>query len=121
MTKIVKSIRSLPYAKRLEALGLTTLETRRTRGDLIQFYKIFNNINRINLLNPINLHPPGSTRCHGLRVKHDKPTKYKNRDFFLTNRITPLWNLLPSQVVNATNVNTFKNRLDLYLVKNQLK
>ena len=39
-TKMVIEIRSLEYEERLRVLGLTTLEERRKRGDLIQIYKI---------------------------------------------------------------------------------
>ena len=35
-TKMVLEIRSLEYEERLRVLGLTTLEDRRKRGDLIQ-------------------------------------------------------------------------------------
>ena len=31
---------SLPYKERLEKLGLTTLQVRRERGDIIETYKI---------------------------------------------------------------------------------
>ena len=37
--KLVSQIRHLPYLKRLSILGLT-LEERRLRGDLIQYFKI---------------------------------------------------------------------------------
>ena len=39
-TKIPKSLWTMSYSERLEILGFTTLEERRTRGDLIQMYKI---------------------------------------------------------------------------------
>ena len=39
-TKMVIELRSMEYEERLEVLGLTTLESRRKRGDLIQIYKI---------------------------------------------------------------------------------
>ena len=38
-TKIAHSMKGLSYNKRLEILNLTTLKTRRTRGDLIQKFK----------------------------------------------------------------------------------
>jgi hypothetical protein len=39
------------YEYSLEQLRLTTLETRRKRGDLIQFYKVLNNHDHINWKN----------------------------------------------------------------------
>ena len=39
-TKLVPQIRHLPYLKRLSILGLQTLEERRLRGEVIQYFKI---------------------------------------------------------------------------------
>ena len=39
-TKIVPGLKNLEYSDRLKRLGLTTLETRRKKGDLIETYKI---------------------------------------------------------------------------------
>lgn len=41
-------LRKLTYEKRLEKLGLTTLETRRERGNLIQFYNIITKQHLVN-------------------------------------------------------------------------
>ena len=41
-TKIIPELRDLDYEERLKACGLTTLETRRLRGDQIQVFKILN-------------------------------------------------------------------------------
>ena len=38
-TKLVHELKNLSYEQRLKKLSLTTLETRRKRGDLIEFYK----------------------------------------------------------------------------------
>ena len=40
VTRLVPGLRKKGYNDRLEKLRLTTLETRRKRGDLIQFYKV---------------------------------------------------------------------------------
>ena len=49
-TRLVKSLRKLPYTLRLERLQLTTLATRRERGDMIQIYKTFHRIEKIALI-----------------------------------------------------------------------
>ena len=45
---IVKGYRYLPYEKRLRKLGLTTLQTRRLRGDLIETFKIITAKEQVN-------------------------------------------------------------------------
>ena len=41
-SKIPSSLKDLPYEKRVKIQGIASLEERRTRGDLIQTYKIVN-------------------------------------------------------------------------------
>ena len=41
-TRMMANDKSLSYYDRLKKFGLTTLETRRLRGDLIEVYKLFN-------------------------------------------------------------------------------
>ena len=43
-TRLVRSLKDYSYSERLRKLGLLTLEYRRERADLIQVYKILNNI-----------------------------------------------------------------------------
>ena len=40
-TRLPKRLKGVEYGERLERMGLTTLEMRRQRGDLIQIFKIF--------------------------------------------------------------------------------
>jgi len=37
------------------------------------------------------------------------------REFFFSQRVVKEWNLLPQDVVDATSMNQFKNRLDKFL------
>ena len=43
-TRMIDGIGTLPYSQRLEALNLTTLAERRIRGDIIETFKIVNNL-----------------------------------------------------------------------------
>ena len=43
-TRLIPSLRSLNYEKRLKALDLTTLSERIQRGDMVQIFKIFHGI-----------------------------------------------------------------------------
>ena len=40
-TKMVSGLKKVPYEERLKRLNLTTLKTRRIRGDLIEVFKNF--------------------------------------------------------------------------------
>ena len=44
-TKLVPEIKDIPYIWRLSSLSLISLKAGRVRGDLIQSYKIINNVN----------------------------------------------------------------------------
>jgi len=62
--------------KRLKQLGLTTLEARRQRGDLIQYFKFSKNINHISWYHPNSLTnslnesgAASSTRGHKQRLR----------------------------------------------------
>ena len=43
-TRMIKEVKGLPYEKRLEVLGLFSLERRLRRGDLIQAFRIIKGI-----------------------------------------------------------------------------
>ena len=47
-TKMIWECKDLEYTERLIVCGLTTLETRRVRADLIEVYKIVNKLEGLN-------------------------------------------------------------------------
>ncbi len=53
MTRLVPKIKKIKYEERLKALKITSLETRRKRGDLIQFYKILKGIDQVKWKNEL--------------------------------------------------------------------
>jgi hypothetical protein len=117
-TKMVFEIRSLSYEERLNALGLTTLELRRKRSDLIQTYKIINGIDEvdIDMGTGRNLRQGGRNLInHGHQIEKEIPGSNPMRNFSLPNRTATTWNILPSEVVRSNNVDIFKKRIDEHM------
>ena len=111
-TKLIVNMRNLPYEERLKRLGLQTLKTRRLRGELIEVFKILNNID---LVNPglLSLAPHGITRNNGLKLVGKRFQTDIAKNFF-ANKVVSQWNSLPRDVVHAQSINMFKNRIDKY-------
>ena len=75
-------------------MRLTTLETKKKRGDLIQFYKIINTIDLVNLRNDllekdrgIESRPAGNLRRQGVCFHRELDKINGIRENFLTNRV----------------------------------
>ena len=113
-TKLVGSIRDLPYKQRLERLKLPTLSYRRFRGDMIQVYKLLNNKEDLDYRIFFELNDNNNTRGHALKLKTKSCNKDIRKYFFSLRSIKP-WNSLPNAVVTAPTLNTFKNRLDDFM------
>ena len=120
-TKLVPELRHLNYESRLANLGLTTLEVRRERGDLIQFFKILKGHNNVSwhcgIQSATSLKLSGP--CNGIRGERHRVTpqltKCDKRKMFFSNRVAASWNKLPEGIVAANTVNQFKNLFDSYM------
>ena len=97
MYKMIPELRDLSYESRLLQCGLTTLETRRLRGDQIEVFKIMNGYEDVALV---------KEQC---RLDMRKST-------FSQRAINEL-NKLLNDCINASSVNMFKNRIDRYLIR----
>ena len=96
--------------------GLTTLEDRMHRGDMIEMYKIIKGIDKVedNFLE-VDTNP--RTQGHMYKLKKFRHRTQKRMMFF-TSRIINKWNELPGLVVQANTVSSFKNRYDKFVAKN---
>lgn len=110
-TKAVKGFNTLPYEERLARLNLPHLVTRRKRGDLIYTYRILNDHLSADLTNLFELNTDTRLRGHSLKLTHEK-FRTNFRQCFFSNRVFSTWNGLTDEVVAASNVNSFKNKLD---------
>lgn len=111
ITKLPQELKDLTYVERLEQLKITTLKVRRSRGDLVETFKILNNHYACNLREIYHLNHNINLRGHNIRLSKEKCNKLLRRNF-LTNRVVYHWNGLSGNTVNSTSKNQFKNRLD---------
>ena len=89
------------------------------RGDLIQQYKIVNNIDKIKWHSASQSAPAlketgsaGFIRGHNYRLERAKVSSCESRHYFFKNRIVNTWNSLNPETVSAHTVDSFKAKLD---------
>ena len=110
-TKLVRHCRNWEYEERLRYLGLTTLVTRRIRGDMIQTFKILNGFDDLEPEIFFKLRD-SNTRGHKFKIyKESFGSKVIGKNVF-SNRVVNEWNGLPEWVVESRTVNQFKNNID---------
>lgn len=103
------------YEERLVMSGLTRFGDRKLRGDLIITYRALHDLFSSDLSVLFESSSDVRLRGHEYKLKHEN-FKTTTRQHFISNRIFTIWNGLPSAVVSATSVNSFKNGLDAWLV-----
>ena len=115
-TKLIPELRDLTYEERLKECGLTTLETRRVRGDQIEVFKILNGYENIDSNIFFEIKESKITRGHNYTLVK-KQSRLDVRKFSFSQRTINIWNNLSTDCVHASSVNMFKNKIDKYLVK----
>ena len=121
-------MKDLPYPERLKLLGLPTLAYRRTRGDMIEVYKILTGIYDREACHCLKLWKDStqrsSVRGHSMKLypqSLDQRVNTQIRKNSFAIRVVNTWNSLPDSVVSAPSINTFKNRLDKHWSNEPLK
>ena len=99
----------LDYEDRLKELHLPSLAHRRKRGDMIQTFKIVKNLDDCSFEKFFVY--ASSTRGHNLKLELPRSSSTLIQNQF-SRRVVRTWNSLPQHVVNAKDVNMFKNRID---------
>ena len=122
------------YEERLASIGLTTLQTRRKRGDLIETFKCMKGHINVDKHSWFDIKPEEGTRSTRstsavtedgqlipkpdvINVNH---TRLECRRNFFTNRVINDWNALPDDLKQQKTVNAFKNKLDTWLKQNNI-
>ena len=113
-TKLVPALKDLPYEERLTRLKLTTLEDRRTRGDMILTYKLIEGKEGINHNKFFKMAKvrgdPEIARGKKIYRKHSNLDK---RKYCFSQRAPIKWNNLSKREVDATSTSVFKKEFDL--------
>lgn len=108
-SKCVPGLRELSYEDRLKTLNIPSMTYRRARGDMIEVYKYTHELYNVNqILQP---NTDNTRRGHNFKLQK-RSCKTATRKNFFSYRIVNAWNSLPSHVVNAPTMNSFKSRLD---------
>ena len=117
VTRLVPGFQDMSSEARLKKLELPSLLERRQRGDLIEVYKILNGYEGTDYTKFFKLRK-GPTRGHPWKLEKNEHFSSQVREGWFTIRVVNPWNSLPTNVVNAPSIATFKERLDEYLKLN---
>ena len=113
-TKMIIGLKDHSYEDRLKECRLTTLETRRLRGDQIEVFKILNGFENVDRNTFFSIKKDSRTRGHEVALVKDQ-CRLDVRKYSFSQRTINEWNRLPADCVGANSVNLFKNKIDKYL------
>ena len=113
-TRMIDECKSYSYEDRLKFTGLSTLEARRIRGDMIEVFKILKGISNLDSASWFQLANNRRTRGHRLKLVK-KRSRLDIRKHFFSQRVVNDWNSLPEIVIEAESVNSFKNKYDKFV------
>ena len=113
---MIPELIDLSYESRLLQCGLTTLETRRLRGDQIEVFKIVNGYEYVDRNMFFKL-KEGSRHQRPNAASVKEQCRLDMRKYSFSQRVINKWNKLPNDCVNASSVNVFKNIIDIYLIR----
>ena len=97
MARLLPGSKQMSYEERLRVLKITSLETRRKRGDLIQFYKVHHDIDHVEWKNKViktingeeNGPVASNIRKKGISYHRENAKTSSHLENFFLNRVIP--------------------------------
>ena len=128
MVRALSDVVGATYEERLADAGLSTLDERRKRGDVIEVFKTLHGFNRVDRNSwfdirdkpeqPLTRNTRANTTVTNNKenrrrhVLYKPPARGEIRNNFFTVRVIRQWNDLPDEVKNQKTVNGFKTAYD---------
>ena len=97
---MIQKLRNISYEMHLKECDLTTLETRRLRGDQIEVFKILNVYGNIDRNIFFSVKKERRTRGHGVTITQ-KQCRLDIKTFYFSRRTVNKWNRLSADCVGA--------------------
>ena len=113
LTRLLPELSYLSYEEWLKTLSLTTLHYRRYRMDMIQVFKIDNNIDDIQM-DGLFEYSDLITRDHNKKLKKPRALKSFRMNSFCVRAVNK-WKDLTEDIVNSSTVLSFKTMYDRYM------
>lgn len=120
-SKIPTELKNRTYDQRRNLWQIQSLEERRKRGDLIQFFKIDKEVDKINWFNQpqkasslSSTGPANAIRGHNQRYTREI-TRNTSRQSFFVNRTIKNWNALSQECVDSIKTNQFKAKIEKFI------
>ena len=110
-TKLVKGLEGMSYKERLKTLGLSSLEKRRLRGDLLALYNFLRRVSGEGGADLFSL-GSGARTCENGSNLHQRRFRLDMRKHFFTKRVVKRWNRLPGEVIDAPCLSALKRHVD---------
>jgi len=104
-TKIINGFSEFKYVTRFNKLGLTTLETRRMKGDLIEVFMILKGHDDIGE-DMLFVRSTSSLRGHPLKLQ-EKSVRLDIAKYSFSNRVVNEWNNLSKEVIASKSLAVF--------------
>jgi len=107
---MVPGLKKLPYERRLDYLGLWTLEERRNRADLLEVFRMYKGLSTTPFGNFFVFNAATYTRGHSAKLVKNR-CRLDLRQHFFSERVVDRWNSLDQSVIDSATINSFKKGL----------